>query len=92
LDLSKAYERVDWKYLQMVLAKMGFHSKFVEWIMSCVTSVEYKVKVNGNLTKGFKPTRGITQGTLYPLTSSSLYLKASQKSFRKQPNCKNFMN
>jgi hypothetical protein len=62
LDLSKAYERVDWSYLRMILSKLGFHSKFVEWIMSCVTSVEYKVKINGTLTQSFKPTRGIRQG------------------------------
>jgi hypothetical protein len=62
LDLTKAYERVDWRYLQMVLTKFGFHPIFVGWIMKCVTSVQYKIRVNGNLTSGFKPTRGIRQG------------------------------
>jgi hypothetical protein len=33
LDLTKAYERVDWRYLQMVLTKFGFHPIFVGWIM-----------------------------------------------------------
>jgi hypothetical protein len=46
----------------MILEKMGFHIKFVDWIMSCITSVEYKVKINGTLTRSFKPTRGIRQG------------------------------
>jgi hypothetical protein len=62
LDLSKAYERVDWNYLRMILIKFGFNEKFVSWIMGCVSSVTYKVRVSGNLTKGFKPTRGIRQG------------------------------
>jgi hypothetical protein len=62
LDLTKAYERVDWRYLETILTKFGFHTTFVRWIMSCITSVQYKVKVNGVLTSGFKPTRGIRQG------------------------------
>jgi hypothetical protein len=62
LDLSKAYERVDWCYLQMILTKIGFDPKFVGWIMSCISSVQYKVRINGRLTQGFTPTRGIRQG------------------------------
>jgi hypothetical protein len=62
LDLTKAYERVDWKYLETIMLKFGFHPRFVGWIMSCISSVQYKVRINGNLTKGFKPTRGIRQG------------------------------
>jgi hypothetical protein len=62
LDLTKAYERVDWQYLKTILLKFGFDPKFVGWIMSCISSVHYKVRINGKLTKGFKPTRGIRQG------------------------------
>jgi hypothetical protein len=62
LDLTKAYERVDWNYLKAVLLKFGFHPTFVGWIWSCISSVQYKIKVNGALTTGFKPTRGIRQG------------------------------
>jgi hypothetical protein len=36
LDLSKAYDRVDWGFLQDILVKMGFHCKWVHWIMTCV--------------------------------------------------------
>jgi hypothetical protein len=62
LDLTKAYERVDWNYLEKILTKLGFHPKSVGWIMECISSVQYKVKVNDFLTNGFKPTRGIRQG------------------------------
>jgi hypothetical protein len=62
LDLTKAYERVDWNYLEKILTKFGFLPKFVGWIMECISSVQYKVKVNDFLTNGFKPTRGIRQG------------------------------
>jgi hypothetical protein len=32
LNLTKAYHRVDWGYLEGVLQRLGFHSK---WIMVC---------------------------------------------------------
>jgi hypothetical protein len=62
LDLSKAYDRVDWDFLKKVLQRLGFSGRWVDWIMSCVTSVRYQVKFNGNLLDTFLPSRGIRQG------------------------------
>ena len=62
LDLSKAYDRVDWKFLKQVMQKLGFSQRWVDWIMSCVTSVRYSVKLNGTLLDSFAPTRGLWQG------------------------------
>jgi hypothetical protein len=62
LDLSKAYDRVDWEFLKKVMQRMGFLHRWVDWIMSCVTSVSYKVKFNGNLLDSFSPSRGLRQG------------------------------
>lgn len=39
LDLSKAYDRVDWSFLNNVLLKLGFQSNWVQRVMTCVTSV-----------------------------------------------------
>jgi hypothetical protein len=49
LDLTKAYDQVEWCYLEGVLARLGFHSKWVWWIMSCVTTVRYSVRFNNVL-------------------------------------------
>lgn len=42
--------------------KMGFAHLWVQWIMTCVTTVRYPVKFNGALLEAFSPTRGLRQG------------------------------
>jgi hypothetical protein len=44
------------------MEKLGFHSKFIQWIMSCVTTVHYSVCFNGTVLCPFRPSRGLRQG------------------------------
>lgn len=62
LDLSKAYDRVDWGFLEQAMYKMGFAHRWVSWILQCVTTVRYAVKFNGTLLSTFAPSRGLRQG------------------------------
>lgn len=62
LDMAKAYDRVEWEYLKLIMLRLGFHENFVSLIMKCVSSVSFSVRVNGSLSSVFKPTRGIRQG------------------------------
>jgi hypothetical protein len=62
LDLSKAYDRVDWEFLRKSMERLGFARRWIDWIMSCVTSVSYQVKFNGTLLDSFLPSRGLQQG------------------------------
>jgi hypothetical protein len=55
LDLSKAYDRVDCVFLEEVMHKMGFSRRWIQWIMSSVTTVRYSVKFNGALLEAFFP-------------------------------------
>jgi len=47
LDISKAYDHMDWNYLRAVMNKMGFHNRWIHWMSMCVESVDYFVLVNG---------------------------------------------
>ncbi|BAF26191.2 Os10g0191000 [Oryza sativa Japonica Group] len=62
LDMSKAYDRVEWPFLLHMLRRLGFDEKWNRLIMNCVTTVNYKIKVNGDYTEVIKPDRGLRQG------------------------------
>ena len=59
LDMAKAYDRVEWEYLEGMMMKLGFHADFVSTVMRCVTSVSFCIRTNGVLSDHFRPTRGI---------------------------------
>ena len=62
LDLQKAYDRVNWRFLKAVLLHLGFNDIFTGWILACVSSVSFEVIVNGGKSDCFKPSRGLRQG------------------------------
>lgn len=60
-DMSKAYDRVEWDFLEIML-NLGFPPNWVRLIMECITSVSYRVKFNDVITDSFQPKRGLRQG------------------------------
>ena len=61
-DMSKAYDRVEWSFLQRLPLKMGFSMELVALMMQCISSVSYKVLLNGQPKRLRVPERGLRQG------------------------------
>uniref|UniRef100_A0A0A9DL65 Reverse transcriptase domain-containing protein n=1 Tax=Arundo donax TaxID=35708 RepID=A0A0A9DL65_ARUDO len=63
LDMNKAYDRVEWDFLENMMTKLGFHQRWISMIMACVKIVNYRVYFNGtSTTNTFIPKRGLRQG------------------------------
>ncbi|KAA3472859.1 reverse transcriptase [Gossypium australe] len=62
LDMSKAYDRVEWNFVKEIMIRMGFANGWIETIMECITSVSYSVVINGYKGENFWPSRGLRQG------------------------------
>ena len=62
LDIVKACDHISWDFILMVLEKMGFRSKWLQWIKWCISTTTFLVLVNGSLVGVFRSTRGLRQG------------------------------
>ena len=62
LDMSKAFNRVEWPCLERIMTRLGFHERWISLMMMCIKSVSYSVLLNGEPKGLIRPTRGIRQG------------------------------
>jgi hypothetical protein len=74
IDLSKAFDQVNWLYLRMFLIHLGFVLDFTNWVMGCMTSVSFSILLNCSSSSFFQAERGLHQG--FPLSPLLILLVA----------------
>ncbi|GJV92051.1 hypothetical protein Tco_1539864 [Tanacetum coccineum] len=97
VDIQKAYDTVNWRFLGFILKSFGFHHTLIKWIMACVKSPSFSICINGNTHGFFKGKRGLRQGDplspyLFTLVMEVLTLMLQRRvrlsdSFRYHKHC-----
>ncbi|KAF3788134.1 reverse transcriptase-like protein [Nymphaea thermarum] len=59
LDYSEAYGRVSWTFLANSMLRLGFHGKWIQLIMKCVSSPMFSMLMNGVEGRAFKGRWGL---------------------------------
>src|SRR4051812_32768441 len=67
IDFQKAFDSMDWDYLNFVMEKMEFHKKWKGWISICLNSTIVSILVNGSPTSKFRMEKGLRKSD--PLSS-----------------------
>lgn len=65
VDFEKAYNSINWQFLDYMLQRLGFGIKWRRWVKAIVCTSHIFVLVNDNLIVEFKPHKGLKQGTLW---------------------------
>ena len=62
LDVSKAYDKLEWSFLKGMMIKLGFSEVWVDKVMRCVSTPSFSVRIYGKAYGNVIPSRGLRQG------------------------------
>nr|GEW36416.1 RNA-directed DNA polymerase, eukaryota, reverse transcriptase zinc-binding domain protein [Tanacetum cinerariifolium] len=68
VDFEKAFNYVSWKYLDYMLHKLGFGSRWRTWINNCLMSARTSILINGSPTSEFSLKRDWNQNDIENIT------------------------
>lgn len=75
IDIHKAYDSVNWEFLDDVLRGLNFPEHFCGWIRECVLTTAYSISLNGEIQGFFPGMQGLRQGdrSVIPISFCSMY-------------------
>jgi hypothetical protein len=62
IDFEKAYDKINWSFVQQTLRMKDFSPKWCQWITSFMEGGHVGVKVNDHVGKSFQTKKGVRQG------------------------------
>jgi len=62
IDIAKAFDTVDWRFLLQLLQHLGFSRRWLDWIALILSSASTRVVTNGSLGRRICHARGLRQG------------------------------
>eukprot|EP00253_Pinus_taeda_P032182 PITA_32182 len=62
LDLSKAYDRLNWEYLRKVLEAFGFCNRWIDWISTMISTPVFSILLSRTPSSTFKATKDLRKG------------------------------
>ncbi|XP_074305538.1 uncharacterized protein LOC141640755 [Silene latifolia] len=97
IDLQKAYDTVEWCFVENLLEELHFPPEFKAMILQCITTTTFSLSINGEMFGYFQGKRGLRQGDpLSPLIftlcmeylTRTLQYASSKYEFKFHPMCK----
>ena len=71
LDMSKAYDRVEWVFVCKVMENMAFPLHWISLFYKCISTAKFSFCLNGEIRRRVIPSRGLRQGPSFILLSIS---------------------
>ncbi|XP_074276943.1 uncharacterized protein LOC141600598 [Silene latifolia] len=62
VDIRKAFDSLQWSFIANMLSGLGFPQQFIGWVLGCIQTPWYSLKINGELSGFFQGKSGIRQG------------------------------
>lgn len=87
VDFEKAYDMVNWGFLDSVMRQMGFPDLWRNWMRGCLSSARASVLVNGSPTGEFVASRDLRQGDPFSPFLFSIVMEGLSVSVRAASNC-----
>ena len=87
-DQFKAYDRIEHRWLMLVLETFGFGPDFLQWVKVLYTNLRASIIVNGHVTSEFEYQRGLRQGCPFSPLLYVLCIEPFSNRVRTNPNIK----